>query len=207
MVESSALSTILPLLMREEGLSVGQIGIVYSIEPILFQLTRLFLGALSDFVGMKPFFILNGVGRAFSFFGYYLAKGPIGFAAGRILTAFQGACMWAVNRAYLLEQRGGGTKSLFKMRALTAVFGSIGSLFAGFLISRISYKPSILALLPFSMISIILSLGLTETVKRRSPDIRKVFKTIDPRGRYLGFLVFIGLFCIAGFLWELLGLM
>ena len=108
MLESGALSTILPLLMKEEGLSVGQIGIVYSIEPILFQLTRLFFGALSDFIGRKPFYVLNGIGSLLSFIGYYLARTPIDFAAGRILSAFQGACMWAVNRAYLLEQRGGG---------------------------------------------------------------------------------------------------
>ncbi|RLG49382.1 MAG: hypothetical protein DRN90_01835 [Thermoproteota archaeon] len=114
MLESSALSTILPLLMREEGLSVGQIGIVYSIEPILFQLTRLFLGALSDFVGRKPFFVLNGVGRALSFLGYYFAKSPIGFVAGRILMAFQGFLISAI-----------GYPSLFCLSAIGSLIFSV----------------------------------------------------------------------------------
>ncbi len=45
MVQGEALSTILPILMREEDLSIQQIGIVYSLQPFLFQITRLFLGA------------------------------------------------------------------------------------------------------------------------------------------------------------------
>jgi len=199
MVQGGALSTILPILMREEGLSIQQIGIVYSLQPFLFQITRLFLGALSDFVGRKPFYFLNGVGSALSLLTYYLARTPIGFAVGRLLGAVQAACIWAVNRAYFLEQRRGSAKSLFNMRAVTAIFAAIGNVLAGFLVAKILYRPSLLVLLPLSAAMMILSLILPETVKRRSPEIKDVFRAIDLRGKGSIFLAFVALLCVPGF--------
>jgi predicted MFS family arabinose efflux permease len=54
-------------------------------------------------------------------------------------------------------------------------------------------------LIPFSLVNILISLSLKETVERRSPDIKKVLKQVDPGGRCSGFIKFIGLFCLAGF--------
>ncbi len=199
MLQGGALSTILPILMREEGLSVEQIGIVYSVQPLLFQLIRLFLGALSDFVGRKPFYFLNGAGSTLTLVVYYIAKTPIGFAAGRLLGAVQSACIWAVNRAYLLEQKGGSAKPLFNMRAVTSVFGAIGSVLAGFIVARVSYRPSLLVLLPLSVSIMLLSLTLPETVERRSTKLKEIISTIDLRGKSPTFLAFIALLCIPGF--------
>ncbi|MGC8811985.1 MAG: MFS transporter, partial [Candidatus Aenigmatarchaeota archaeon] len=124
---SGILTILLPLLMLERGIDIIYIGLIYSALPIIFQTTRLAFAILSDFMGRKMFFILSGILRVFFNSIYYFAFSPLEFLFGKITEGVSSASLWAVNRAFILEQSKEKWKSLIQMRVFDYISQSLGT--------------------------------------------------------------------------------
>ncbi|MFQ6065138.1 MAG: hypothetical protein ACE5L6_06650 [Candidatus Bathyarchaeia archaeon] len=73
---SGVLTIALPLLMKERNIDIVIIGLIFACLPLIFQLTRMLFAIISDFLGRKLFFVLNGFLSILSGSVYYLAYTP-----------------------------------------------------------------------------------------------------------------------------------
>jgi MFS family permease len=175
---SGILTILLPLLMLERGIDIISIGLIYSALPIIFQLTRLAFAILSDFIGRKIFFLLNGILRVFYTLIYYFAFSPLEFLFGKIAEGTSSASLWAVNRAFVLEQNKERLKGLIEMRVFDFISGALGTLIAGFLIVFLFYSNALIFCIFISFLSIPTSLKISEK-KKKSFQIKEILEILD----------------------------
>ena len=175
---SGILTILLPLLMLERGIDIISIGLIYSALPIIFQLTRLAFAILSDFIGRKIFFLLNGILRVFYTLIYYFAFSPLEFLFGKIAEGTSSASLWAVNRAFVLEQNKERLKGLIEMRVFDFISEALGTLIAGFLIVFLFYSNALIFCIFISFLSIPTSLKISEK-KKKSFQIKEILEILD----------------------------
>ncbi|MEM5794097.1 MAG: MFS transporter [Candidatus Aenigmatarchaeota archaeon] len=174
---SGILTVLLPLLMLERGIDIISIGLVYSALPIIFQLTRFAFAILSDFIGRRIFFLLNGILRVLYNLIYYFAFSPLEFLFGKIAEGASSASLWAVNRAFILEQSKEKWRSLVEMRVFDFISEALGTLLAGFLIVFLFYSNALIFCTFVSFLSIPTSLKIPE--KKRKLNVKEIFEVLN----------------------------
>lgn len=191
------LTIVLPLLMKERNISIVEIGIIFSIQPIIFQLVRLSFSILSEFYGRKVFFVFNSIITVLSNLTYYLAYSPLSYAFGKIMEAVKDGSFWSVNRAYIMDHSEDKKKRLVHLRIFSSSFEALGNLAAGFLIVWLFYQNTLLFLVFVGALSIPISLSLKDFARSRF-SFAKAFKSMDFRNRTKEFKKFLALFLISG---------
>jgi len=164
--------------MLERGIDIISIGLIYAALPIIFQLTRFAFAILSDFIGRKIFFLLNGILRVFYTLIYYFAFSPLEFLFGKIAEGTSSASLWAVNRAFVLEQNKEKWKGLIEMRVFDFISEALGTLIAGFLIVFLFYSNALIFCILISFLSIPASLKISEK-KKRGFGIKEILEILD----------------------------
>ena len=195
---SGVLIIALPLLMKERNIDIITIGLIFACLPMIFQLTRMLFAVVSDFLGRKLFFVLNGFFNIFSSAVYYLAYTPLQFLLGKVTEGTKSASLWAVNRAFLLEESGGRTKALVHLRTSAFVSMAVGSLLAGVLIIWFSFTNTLLLCVVVGAIVIPTSLLLTERKKRSGFSKKGALHFLDLRKKEKMFRIFFVLFFVMG---------
>ncbi len=175
---SGILTVALPLLMLERGIDILSIGLIYAVLPIIFQVTRFLFAILSDFIGRKIFFLLNGISRIFYTAIYYFSFSPLEFLFGKIVEGASSASIWSVNRAFIIEQAKEKWKTLAKLRVFDYISEALGTFVAGFLIIFLFYSNTLIFCIIISFISIPLSLKIVEK-KARKFEINKIFEMLN----------------------------
>jgi len=153
---------------------------------------------VSDFLGRKLFFVLNGFLSIFSGAVYYLAGTPLQFLLGKVTEGTKSASLWAVNRAFLLEESGKRTKALLHLRTSAFVSMAVGSLFAGVLIAWFSFPNTLLLCVAIGAIVVPMSLLLTERKKRIGFSKKGALHVLDLRKKERMFRIFLALFFVMG---------
>jgi len=192
-----ALTIVLPLLMEQKNISIVDIGIIFAIQPIVFQLVRLTFSILSEFYGRKVFFILNSFVTVLSNAVYYLAYSPVGYAFGKITEAIKDGTFWAVNRPYVMDHSEEKKKRLVQLRIFSSSSEAIGNLAAGFLIVWLFYQNTILFIVFVALLAIPISLSLKD-LPRSKFSLAKACRSLDFRNRTIEFKKFLILFLISG---------
>jgi MFS family permease len=188
----------LPLLMNER-IDIATIGLIFSCLPIIFQLTRMLFAIISDFLGRKLFFVLNGFLNILSSSIYYLAYTPLQFLIGKVTEGTTGASLWAVNRAFLLEDSGRERKPLVHLRTSVYVSMAVGILLAGVLITWFSsYMETLLLCILVGAAVIPMSSFLTDRKERRGFSKKRVLSYLDLRKKEKMFTMFLILFFVMG---------
>ncbi len=194
---SGVLTVVLPLLMTYRNIDVVTMGLIFASLPMIFQLTRMFFAVVSDFFGRRLFFALNGLFNVVSSSLYYLAQTPLEFVFGKVIEGTKSASLWAVNRAFLLEENREKWKALVHLRTTTYVSAAIGSLLAGFLIAWLFFEKTLMlcilvgaAVVP---ISILLVAG-----KKKKFSVHEAFHYLDLRNKEKIFKMFLLLFFTMG---------
>ena len=195
---SGVLIIALPLLMEERKIGIVTIGLIFACLPIIFQLTRMLFAIVSDFLGRKLFFVLNGFLSMLSGSVYYLAYTPLQFLLGKVTEGTKSASLWAVNRAFLLEESGRKRKTLVHLR--TTAYGSmaVGSLLAGVLIVWLSSPNTLLLCVLVGATVVPTSLLLTERKEKRSFSKKRALHYLDLRKKEKMFTIFLLLFFVMG---------
>ena len=193
---------ILPLLMLEKGVSIRSIGLVFAVLPLVSQANRLLFGIISDFVGRKSFYWLNGL-MNFSFLGvYYFATNSLGFLLGKIIEGIKNASLWSVNRAYFLDYNKKSEKVLTKMSGIDSLFGALGILLAGFLVANLFYGKTLLLLI---ILSLLIFPNAKKLVNKKKDGFNffSILRALDFRGKDKKFKNFLAIFFLIGLSWGL----
>jgi len=191
------LTVTLPLLMSERNIGIVEMGLIFSLMPIIFQLTRFLFSILSEFFGRKIFFLFNGIMAVVSNLIYYAAYTPLGYVFGKVTEGIKDGSLWAVNRAYVMDHSEEKKKKLVQLRIFSSSFEALGNLLAGFLVVWLFFQNTILFTVALGVLLIPLSLRLKDLPKKRF-NLIKACKSIDFRNKTSEFKKFLLLFCISG---------
>ena len=188
---------VLPLFLKERGISIEIIGIIFALTPIIFQFTRMLFAVLSDFFGRRIFFILNSFMNLFYLLAYYVSVYPIGFLIGKILEGIKNASLYGVNRAYVMDHSKEKKKHLIYLRSLSNILRAFGNFFAGFLIILLSYANTILFCMCLSLLLPFFVIRLKEKRKKKFKWI-EALREIDIRKMKISLKIFLLLFFVRG---------
>lgn len=194
----------LPIMMKERQVNVVTVGFVFAAMPIIFQLGRMLFAAFSDFWGRKVFFLSSGFLAVASGLIYYVAYTPLEYLFGKVVEGTKEGTLWAVNRAFLLEQGGGQLKTLIRLRTLVYIAYAVGSFAAGYLVAWILFEGAMLLCAAFGVIVVLVALTLKRG-KKEEFDFSKALRFLDFRKKEKLFRKFLILFCMMGVSLGLIG--
>ena len=196
---------LIPFLMLERNISVESMGLIFAILPLVQQTNRIIFGMISDFLGRKKFYWLNGILNFVYLIIYYFSKSPFGFLMGKVSQGLKSASLWSVNRAYLLDYYiENKEETLVKLRAYDTGFNALGMLIAGFLIATFSYDKTLLILILLSIV-MLPSIKVLKDKNKEDIKILEILKTFDFKSKSKKFKKFFFIFFILGFYWGLIG--
>lgn len=201
---SGILGIALPLMMDARHIDLIMMGLVFAAMPLIMQLGRMFFATVSDFWGRKLFFVSNGFMGITSGLIYYVAQTPLGFLFGKVTEGTKEGMLWAVNRAFLLEEGGGHWRILVHLRTVVYVAYAVGSLLAGFLVVWLLFEGTMLLCTVLAVLVIILSLTLAGK-RRKQISMRKALRFLDFRRKERIFKVFFVLFFVMGVSFGFIG--
>jgi len=112
--------------------------------------------------------------------------------------------LWAVNRAFLLEQGGGQLKTLIRLRTLVYIAYAVGSFAAGYLVAWILFEGAMLLCAAFGVVVVLVALTLKRG-KKEEFDFSKALRFLDFRKKEKLFRKFLILFCMMGVSLGLIG--
>jgi MFS family permease len=191
-------------MMKDRQIDVVTVGFVFAAMPIIFQLGRMLFATLSDFWGRKLFFVSNGLLAVASGLTYYVAHSPLEYFFGKVVEGSKEGTLWAVNRAFLLEQGGGQLKALVRLRTFAYVAYAVGSFLAGYLIAWILFEGAMLLCAAFGVVVFLVALTLKRE-EREKFDFSKASRFLDFRKKEKTFRKFLILFCVMGVSLGLIG--
>jgi len=201
---SGVLGIALPLMMEERAIDIVTIGFVFASMPLIFQLGRMLFATVSDFWGRKPFFGLNGFFSVISNSIYFLARTPLEFLFGKMMEGTKSGSLWAVNRAFLLENTERKWRILVHLRTVAYVSSAVGSLLAGFLIVHFFYEGTMTLCILAGAFVVPLSLLLVSK-RKKELSMTKVLRILDFRKKKRIFKVFLVLYFIMGLSFGFVG--
>jgi len=201
---SGVLAIALPLMMKERNVDIVVMGFVFAAMPLIMQFGRIFFATISDFWGRKPFFLSNGVFGVISGIIYYFAHTPVEFLFGKIMEGTRAGALWAVNRPFLLEKKGGHWRILVYLRAVTYVAFAFGSLLAGFFVIWFLYEGTMVLCALIGLFVVFLSFLLVSGRKKRF-SVKEALHFLDLRKKKRFFKIFLILFFVLGLSWGFRG--
>lgn len=195
---------LLPILMLERKISIESMGLIFAVLPLVFQASRMIFGVISDHVGRKKFYWLNGITNIISLLAYYLANNPFTFLIGKMSEAIKEASIWSVNRAYFLDHSQKAEKSLMKMRGIGYIFYAIGVLGAGFFITNLFYNKTLFALI---ILSFLIFPNVSKLIdgEKREISILAIIDAFNISNKSKKFKTFFWLYFIIGLYYGLIG--
>ena len=181
---TNALSVLIPLLLVSRGADVVEIGFIISMSPVIFVVSRSIFAAISDQVGVRRFFILNGAMNVVSIVIYMVASSPLAFSVGKTFEGVRNGTIWAVNRTAVMIKRGKGSaaEEMSKVQAIRTASAAMGIVAVGVLLQGHSFE---VTLLFFMLLGFVL-LGasfLVEGRRRVKVKFGKIFGQLDFRSK------------------------
>jgi len=173
------LALVLPLYMIEKSISLESIGFILSVTPFFMLVVRGVSAVLSEAVGTRIFFILQGISQTIASFIYSISTTPFLFALGKMFEGTTQSFFWAVDRTAIFEDakinntsRAAASVRMLIMRLFGGVFGIIS---AAAIITSFSFDYFFLILIALGILTFFLSLLLRDT-QRHKITIAKVKK-------------------------------
>lgn len=178
---TSSLSIIIPLLLVARGVSVVQIGLVVSMSPVIFVVSRSIFAAMSDQVGVRRFFILNGVMNVISFLIYMVASSPFLFSIGKMFEGVRNGTIWAVNRTAVFLRRGkGGAAEMTRTQAIRTAAAAMGIVATGILLNTYTFNMTFVFFIILSVVLLAVSF-LVEGSGKSKVKMTEIFGQLDFR--------------------------
>jgi predicted MFS family arabinose efflux permease len=194
---SGVFAVSLPLMMKERNIDIVVMGFVFASMPLIMQFGRMFFATVSDFWGRKPFFVSNGFFGVVSGLIYYFAHTPVEFLFGKVMEGTKDGALWAVNRPFLLEKKGGHWRILVYLRAVMYVAFGVGSLLAGFFVVWFLFEGTMVFCALIGVFVVFLSFLLVGGRKKRF-SVREALHSLDLRKKKRVFKIFLILFFALG---------
>ena len=195
---------LLPLLMLERKIPIESMGLIFAILPLISQTNRVIFATVSDYIGRKKFYWLCGIMNLVHLIVYYFSKSPFGFLLGKISEGVRNASLWSVNRAYFLDHSQESEKTLIKMRGIGSIFNAMGTLLAGFLLTKFFYDKTLYLLMGLSFLIFPNVKKLIDKEKRKI-SILAILEALSFSNKTKKFKTFFTLFFISGLYFGLVG--
>jgi predicted MFS family arabinose efflux permease len=179
-----ALSMLVPLLLLSRGVDVVSIGLIVSLSPVIFVISRGIFAAISDQVGVRRAFIFNGVMNVVVVGVYIVANNTLVFSIGKMLEGLRSGAMWAVNRTAIL-MKNSGKKAIAestRTQGIRTAAAALGIVAAGVLLAKYSFEETLVF---FGFLGVVLlSLSfLVESKGERKVKMKEVLGQLDFRKR------------------------
>ena len=138
---SGGLTLAIPLLLLERNVDLVEIGLILSVFPLVFLLTRLFLALIADLKGWNRFYLLiNWPSNILSTIIYLIANSAPMFLIGKLVEAMKESSYWAVNRTAIFslspkqeeKEATRNTAVFFLSTAIGSAIAGIGISYFGF---------------------------------------------------------------------------
>lgn len=181
---TNALSIIIPLLLVAKGVDVVQIGLVVSISPVIFVVSRSIFAAMSDQVGVRKFFILNGAMNVVSVLIYLVASSPFLFSIGKMFEGVRNGAMWSVNRTAVFMKRSGrkAIEEMSKTQGIRTGAAAMGIIAAGVLLNDYPFNTTLVFFIILGVILFSVSF-LVEGGGSSKVRVKEIFGQLDFRRR------------------------
>jgi DHA1 family multidrug resistance protein-like MFS transporter len=156
-----AFGVIVPLYMRDSGVSFVGLGLAFSVFGIAMGIAGMFFGAHSDIVGRKPYLVLSLVFRAITFLFYINAVSVVDFIILEALTGVSTSLSGTIVPALMTDL----TKDAERGRRFGRMGGygwlgtGLGYFLGGVLSQIFGYQTSFIFLSLLSVASCLLILG------------------------------------------------
>ena len=178
---TGAYSLVVPLLLLERRIDLTTIGIIFSVLPLAYMLSRTLLASAADSIGFGKIFNVNALANLASVTLYAVSVTPVSYAFAKGTQGVKEASIWAVNRnaAYAITGREDPRKAAMVdfVRALALAAGTIVS---GFLILFVGFQGIFFSLAVFSVLIFVPArMFKTETKQRLSTT--GLLRRLDPR--------------------------
>lgn len=199
---AGAIFIVLPLLMVDKHVPIEEMGLIFAVMPIFMQTFRLVFGILSDYVGRKIFFWLDGLMSTVSLVFYYFSSTAIVFLLGKMAEGVRDASLWSVNRAYFMDHSKEKEAALIKLRGVDSALGALGMMAAGFMVVLLFYGNTILLMIGLSLMILPNVRLMKDAVKfHEKLDLAQVVRALDFRRKSPKFKNFIVIFTLIGLSW------
>jgi predicted MFS family arabinose efflux permease len=172
----------IPLLLVERNIDLAMIGVVFSIAPIVFSISRMLFASAADNVGLKKFFSLNAVTNLTSMVLYSISTSPILYTVARATQGVKEASLWAVNRnaAYEMSHNGNPHVAASTIVFVRALAIAAGAVFCGFLIFTTGFL-GVFALLAVLSALILVPARRLDIGEQKRFTIPELLNKLDPR--------------------------
>lgn len=167
-----AFGVIVPLYMRDIGISFAGLGLAFGVFGIVMGITGMFFGAHSDVVGRKPYLILSLGLRAFTFLLYLNSVSVVDFivlqALGGVSASLSGAIVPALMTDLTKDAERG--RRFGRMGGYGWLGTGSGYFLGGVLSEILGYHASFIFLALLSVISCLLILGFVPSYRLASRE-------------------------------------
>ncbi len=179
---ANALSVIIPLLLVAKGVDVIQIGLVVSMSPVVFVVSRSIFAAISDQVGVRKIFIANGAMSVVSLLVYMVANTPLLFSIGKVFEGARNGAIWAVNRTAVFMRRSGrrAVEEVLRTQAIRTGAAAMGIMAAGVLLNTYQFSTALVFFVILSIVLFSVSF-LVEGGGKSRVKIKEIFGQLDFR--------------------------
>lgn len=175
------LALAIPLYLIEKEMSVESIGFILSATPFFMLILRSGTAVISESVGGKIFFALQGVAQAISSLIYWVANTPLMFGVGKMAEGASQSFFWAVDRTAIFEDAQLHHKSRAiesaKMVMVRLAGGVFGIFVAALIITNLTFGYFFLLLFVLGIVTFIVSIQLRDTTRHKI-TVAKVVKLL-----------------------------
>lgn len=153
----AAIVITLPLYLIEKDISVEEIGLILSLIPLTMVVFRTVLAMVSDIIGTKLFFIIQGVFQLLSAGIYAVASTPLHFSIGKTFEGTSYSLFWAVDRTAIFSTAKKKGAAAARMTSIRMVAGAAGLLFGGYIAYAYSFEMVYHILIGLGLVTLILA--------------------------------------------------
>jgi len=180
---SGAYMLIIPLLLIANNINLATIGVIFSVFPIVFLISRLIFASTAEKIGFKKFFNINALGNFASAIAYTISKSPFIYAIAKGLQGLKESSLWAVNRnvAYALTNNKEPqlvTSTLLLIRSFSF---ALGALISGYLLIIAGFRLVFAMLIGLSILIFIPANTLELNFKKEKLTLKAIFENLDLR--------------------------
>ncbi len=148
----------LPLYLLEKDINVEEVGLILSLIPLTMLLLRTFMAMVSDIIGTRLFFVVQGMFQMLAAGMYSIASVPLHFGLGKVFEGTSYSLFWAVDRTAIFSTAKNKAVESARMTSVRMVAGAAGLLFGGYVAYAFSFELVYLILVALGFATLVLAL-------------------------------------------------
>ncbi len=158
----AALTVVVPLYLINQKIDLATIGLILSIGPLSFMLTRIFFASTADQIGTKVITVLHSLSNLAAIILYLVSSTVLGFSLATFAESIRTSAFWAVARTEILAEtthdNGTSSHTLAFFSGMRQLADAIGRLAIGFVLAYFAFQNAFLCILVLSIALLVLTL-------------------------------------------------